>query len=118
MCCACDKGTLQKVYSNHLQSLPFFYPLNVLRFLNGSTLPPGAQVDTNTVVGVFSLMSEEDYTAELKKQHFGMYTPLDFQGYNQATFPFWSSEPFTYASAMLALTQYRSLATSGQFSSI
>ena len=100
------------------QDLPFFYPANLMKFLNGSSLPPGStQAGPDVVVGVHGLIPEEDYIAELKKQHFGVYTPVDFYGYNQNYFPFWSSEPFTYASVMLALSRYRALLISGQLPS-
>ena len=61
-----------------------------------------------------SVIPEEEYKVELEKDHFGEKTPVDFNGYNSGSFPFWSSEPFTYASAMLALTRYRALLASGQ----
>lgn len=97
-----------------LQDLPFFYPENVMMYLNGSAFPKNATFNPDLVVGVRSVIPEDEYRAELKKKHFGKMTPVDFLGYNSASFPFWSSEPFTYASAMLALTQYRALVASGQ----
>lgn len=95
--------------------MPFFYPANLVRFLNGSSLPPGEpHAGNDVVVGVKSLIPEDIYQAELRKKHFGMVTPVDFYGYNSGTWPFWSSEPFTHAAAMLTLTRYRQLVASGQ----
>ena len=64
-------------------------------------------LQTRIVFGVNSIIPKEEYEAELKL-HFERYPELDFHGY-KTSFPFWSSEPFTYASS-----QYRSLVTSGQ----
>lgn len=97
-----------------VQDLPFFYPANVMMFLNGSAVPKDAMPSPDMVYAVRALIPEEEYAADLKKKHFGQTTPIDFVGYNSGSFPFWSSEPFTYASAMLSLTQYRALVASGQ----
>ena len=108
-------------YYIFFQDLPFFYPINFMQFLNGSNVPSNivnlTNEYSNLVAGVHSVIPEEEYVEMLKKQHFGMLTPIDFYGYNQDSFPFWSSEPFTYASSMLALTQYRALLDSGQLPS-
>ncbi len=86
-----------------------------MKFLNGSAVPSNiSQPDDELVVGVQSLIPEEEYAEMLKKTHFGILAPIDFYGYNQASFPFWSAQPFTYASAMLALAQYRALLDAGQ----
>jgi hypothetical protein len=46
----------------------------------------------------------------LKQKHFNVLTPIDFKGYNvEIGFPFWSSEPYTYAVSLLALSQYNNL---------
>ena len=99
-----------------MQDLPFFYPANVMMYLNGSTFPKNTtSVSGDLVYAVHSLISENEYDAELKKPHFGRMTQVEFLGYNNnASFPFWSSDSFTYASAMLALSQYRALEASGQ----
>lgn len=88
--------------------------MNLLKYLNGSAVPPGSPVTDDLVVAVRSVIPQEEYNAELKKKHFGENTPTDFYGYNSSFFPFWSSEPFTHAAAMLALTRYRALVASGQ----
>lgn len=84
-----------------------------MMYLNGSTAPMNT-ISDDLVYAVHSLIPEDEYNAELKKPHFGVMAQVDFLGYNNASFPFWSSDPFTYASAMLALTQYRALVTSRQ----
>ena len=58
------------------------------------------------------VIPKETYDQMLRQKHFGLYTPLDFHGFNVPSLvgaPFWSSESFTYASAMLALVQYKAL---------
>ena len=85
-----------------------------MMYLNGSTFPKNTMFNNDLVYAVHSLIPEDEYNAELKKPHFGITTQVEFLGYNNASFPFWSSDSFTYASAMLALSQYRALVTSGQ----
>ena len=84
-------------------------------YVNGSVIPPGGDASPESIIGMRGIMSQEEYKKQLQEKHFGRFTPMDFHGYNSASgWPFWSSEPFTYASAMLALTQYRALLASGQ----
>jgi hypothetical protein len=54
-------------------------------------------------------IDEETYESMLKEKHQGKMTPVDFQGFNKDNFPFWSSEPYTYAVSLLALAQYNNL---------
>ena len=86
----------------------------MMRFLNGSDAPNFHTFQNDLVVGVQSLIPEDKYAQMLKESHFGLVASTDFYGYNQASFPFWSSEPFTYAAAMLSLTKYRALLDSGK----
>jgi hypothetical protein len=83
-------------------------------YLNGTTFFDNSTLSPDMVFGMRSVIPEDEYKAELTKKHFGKMTPTDFFGYNSSGFPFWSSEAFTYASSMLALSQYRALVTSGQ----
>ena len=83
-------------------------------YLNGTTPPVNAIPSPDMVIGVRSVIPEDEYKAKLKEKHFGKEAMVDFLGYNSGSFPFWSSEPFTYASSMLALARYRALVTSGQ----
>ena len=99
------------------QDLPFWYPANVYQFINGSDIPPSEiQVLEGMIIGVNGTIPKSQYAEMLKMKHFNQTTPLDFHGYNidEGYWPFWSSEPWTYASSMLALSQYRSLKASGQ----
>lgn len=55
-------------------------------------------------------IDEKTYQEMLKQKHFNVITPVDFEGYNKAQgFPFWSSEPYTYAVSLLALAQFNNL---------
>jgi len=90
-----------------------------MQYINGSAIPANASATPDMVVGVRGIIPREEYENQLLQKHFGKFTPVDFQGYNTPDsnfWPFWSSEPFTYASAMLALTQYRALLATGQLS--
>ncbi len=85
--------------------------------MNGSSLPlDDVDLVSDAVVAVKSIFPEKEYEEELQKKHFGEYTPVDFSGFNRKAmpFPFWSSESFTHASAVLALTQYKELTSTGQ----
>ena len=89
-----------------LQQIPFFFPANLLVYLNGST---ASTVTNRALIAVSGLIPEEEYQQMLREKHFNYTTPQEFHGFNVDPFPFWSSEPLTYASTMLALTQYRAL---------
>ena len=95
-----------------LQQLPFLFPGNLLMFLNGTSLPPNhvlSNNDTDIIVAVSGVIPEDQYQQKLKKKQFGYITPQVFHGFNLDAFPLWSSEPMTYASTMLALTQFKTL---------
>jgi hypothetical protein len=100
----------------HTQDLPFWYPANVFQYLNGTDIPSNGTLDEYAVVGVKGIIPKNVYDEMLKVKHFNQTTPLDFHGYNidGSYWPFWSSEPWTYAASMLALTQYRALNATGQ----
>jgi len=90
-----------------------------VQYINGSVIPANASASPEMVFGVRGIIPQKEYKKQLLQKHFGRLTPIDFKGYNTPDsngWPFWSSEPFTYASAMLALTQYRALLASGQLS--
>ena len=95
-----------------IQQLPFFFPANLLVYFNGSSIPPDHNLtyhDNKLIIAVSGLIPEEEYQQMLREKHFNYTTPQEFHGFNVDPFPFWSSEPLTYASTMLALTQYRAL---------
>ena len=68
------------------------------------------------VLGVKGVIPKNTYEDMLSVKHFNRTTPIDFHGYNVdgGYWPFWSSEPWTHAASMLALTQYRALNASTQ----
>lgn len=84
--------------------------MNRHEFWNGTNVTntqgyPGFQ----TIFGIEGMPSESWYNDELQKKHFGFYTPEQFHGYNsdiELPFAFVSSDPYTYASTMLALASY------------
>lgn len=70
---------------------------------------------SDEVVAVKSIIFEEEYEAHLKRNTVGCIHHRILMGFNRMEpFPFWSSEPFTYASVVLTLTQYKELVASGQ----
>ena len=97
-------------------SLPFWYPANLVQYLNGTYVDPD-KIDPDqsdleqVIVGVQGVIDEKAYENELKEKHFGQSTPIDFEGYNvkENIFPFWSSEAYTYACCLLGLAQFNNL---------
>lgn len=57
------------------------------------------------------VISEAEYQKLLQHKWLNMTTPLDFNGFNSYPdfWPFWSSEPYTYVTTMLALSKYSNL---------
>jgi hypothetical protein len=95
-------------------TLPFWYPINYLQYLNGTIVPESDIPDEDlemVIAGVSGVIDEDTYQKLLTQKHFGYPTPLDFDGYNikENIFPFWASEPYTYSVAILALSQYLNL---------
>jgi hypothetical protein len=95
-------------------SLPFWYPANYFKFLNGTFVDPSRvqQKDFgNMYIGVNGLIDEQTYSELLSTPHFGIQTPIEFPGYNVKNnfFPFWSSNAYTYSVAFLALSQYNNI---------
>ncbi|XP_060062486.1 uncharacterized protein LOC132543048 [Ylistrum balloti] len=98
-----------------LKSMPFWYPANRIEFMNGtavnsSVIPHGVTF----LLGMSGYVSDEKYDAMLKMPHFGKMTPTEFDGYNDPTqpqsfFPFWSSNSYTYAATLMALSKYTNI---------
>ena len=91
--------------------MPFQYPANRLEFFNGTKFKPDKFPNAPFVIGFEGVVSESEYASMLKEPHFGDYTPIDFDGFNPADepegfFPFWSSDAYTYATTMLAISKY------------
>ena len=88
--------------------MPFWFPGNVLEWLNGTKVSKSYTVtinDENLIVGVSEVIPEDKYNKMLKEKQFNHYAQQDFHGYNDPRFPFpfWSSEAFTYSAALLAM---------------
>ncbi|GAB1602210.1 Hypothetical predicted protein [Argonauta hians] len=89
-----------------MTTLPFLYPYN--RFENSSSM-------LRQLRAVEGLISEKEYMAMTKvplPEFNNMTTPMEFKGFNadDSVFPFWTSEPYTYATTLLALSHYRNTA--------
>jgi len=96
--------------------LPFWYPASIYEYLNGTILDPDHfnyknESLVDAIVGVNGYIDETIYEKMILEKHFNISTPTTFQGYNVrgAEFPFWSSQPYTYSVALLALAQYNNL---------
>ena len=96
-------------------TLPFWYPSNFDQFLNGTNVvnPDTLSRDDlpNLINGVQGSIDEPTFQEMLANKHFNFNTPLDFHGYNtkENIFPFWSSQPYTYAVSLLALSQFNNI---------
>jgi len=91
------------------EQLPFFFPANYEQYLNGSTLPPNAgpqYISADLVMGIQGIIPESQYEAMVNQPQFGVPVPVNFTGFNQEAFPFWSSEPLTEATTVLALSKF------------
>ncbi|KAL5005812.1 hypothetical protein ScPMuIL_016970 [Solemya velum] len=93
-----------------LATVGYWYPMNRHEFRNGTNVTDTTGLPGNeTIFGVQGVPPASWYQEELQKTHFGYDTPQDFHGYNSdigLPFPFASSEPYTYASTMIALASY------------
>ncbi|XP_053378444.1 uncharacterized protein LOC123526341 [Mercenaria mercenaria] len=96
-----------------VKSLPFFYPANRREYFNGTTFSDKKfPSDVKNIIGMNGYVKRTEYDAMLKQPHFGMMTPLTFDGYNSEAggyFPFWSCDSYTYAVSLLALSQYENI---------
>ncbi|XP_019646980.1 PREDICTED: uncharacterized protein LOC109487423 [Branchiostoma belcheri] len=97
-----------------MSSVPLWFPANFLQYVNGTALSPTADLadDVEFIVGVSGVIDPDEYQKMVVQPHFGFVTPTKFDGFNapDIVFPFWSSEPYTYATVMLALAQYDNIA--------
>ncbi|XP_052820625.1 uncharacterized protein LOC128246452 [Mya arenaria] len=96
------------------KSLPFFYPANRMEYFNGTKFTDKTfPTDIHNIIGMQRVVSPSLYDAMLKQPHFGQMTPMTFDGYNSEPgmfFPFWSSEAFTYATSLVAISHYDNIA--------
>ena len=96
-------------------TLPFNYPTNSWRFVNGSTVP-WQQVSWDMIgddlgVSFSGVVAESDYQTMLANNPLGVQAPTVFKGYNVdgQGMVFWNSPVLTYAAGMLALAQCAAL---------
>ena len=100
---------------SHFQSMPFWYPANRIEFLNGTKYTNKTSLPhTEFLIGLQGMVPHDEYSTMVRENHYGKPTPMDFSGFNprdspHGYFPFWSSESYTYATTMLALSKYSNL---------
>ncbi|WAR15542.1 hypothetical protein MAR_005647 [Mya arenaria] len=86
------------------QTTGIAYPMNRI------TLTPGDKPHSyeEMMFAVQGVIYEEEYQELVKKGVNGRPVPIDFHGYNNYPdfWPFWSSEPYTYVTNMLALAKF------------
>ncbi|XP_041377659.1 uncharacterized protein LOC121390025 [Gigantopelta aegis] len=95
--------------SKGFDTLPFWYPINRLQYLNGTVIHDHVHFPQGLfMLGVEGVIPEAKYEAMFNQPHFGVKTPTKFHGYNTGSgfFPFWSSDAYTYSVTMLALAQF------------
>jgi hypothetical protein len=94
-------------------TLPFYFPVNYAEYLNGTVIDPNQDYsDMNSLfAGVKGTIDKNLYQKLILVEHYNRTTPVDFHGFNVdgGGSPFWSSEPYTYAVSLLALSQYNNL---------
>ncbi|KAK3583466.1 hypothetical protein CHS0354_025598 [Potamilus streckersoni] len=96
-----------------IDSMPFPYPANRREYFNGTTFPDTKFPPIPTfILAMQGYVSDDEYTAMLMQPHFGMMTPLTFNGYNSelgSFFPFWSCDAYTYSAVLVALANYQNI---------
>ncbi|XP_046335266.1 uncharacterized protein LOC124117416 isoform X3 [Haliotis rufescens] len=94
------------------ESMPFWYPVNRMEYLNGTKIPNDQHFPSSPwIAGFKGVVSEDRYLEMCRQYHFGQKTPMTFSGYNVGSgyFPFWTSDAYTYASTTLAISQYSNI---------
>ncbi|XP_033764341.1 LOW QUALITY PROTEIN: uncharacterized protein LOC117345375 [Pecten maximus] len=83
------------------------YPANRHEFFNGTKVPSGHHYYGTVIRGMQGVPNETWY----KEEEAAIRSPIDFPGFNNQKnyFPFWSSEPYTYAVTMLALSTFNNI---------
>ena len=99
-----------------LKNLPFWYPANRFQFINGTHVTSPETLAELPRDMFFAAMQGfvpgDQYEAMLNRSHFGVKTPTTFLGYNAAgwnSFAIWSSEAYSYAAALLAVSLFDGL---------
>ncbi|RUS77973.1 hypothetical protein EGW08_014282 [Elysia chlorotica] len=93
-------------------TFPTLYPANLFEMLNG-TVVPGTKVNMTRgdVVAAQGHIPPAEYNKLMQVKHYGVPTPQDFHGYNTVDgfFPLWTSVPYAYSTAMLALSRFNQI---------
>ncbi|CAL1546336.1 unnamed protein product [Lymnaea stagnalis] len=95
-----------------LSHIPFWYPANFFEGLNGTEISDWSVMpDTMASYGIKGYIPKDEYDAMLEERRSLYPIPSTFQGYTSPTanFIFWSSDAFTYASTLLAVSRYRNI---------
>lgn len=96
-------------------SLPFNYPHNFLKQVNGSTLDCSAEITfvggSSLLVGVRGVIPESEYLAKLAGSCHGRTAAISYGGSNceSCIFPFWSAPSLTNALEVLVMSKLKSL---------
>ncbi|KAF2076254.1 hypothetical protein CYY_002432 [Polysphondylium violaceum] len=92
-------------------TLDFFYPANLCLFFNGTICNPHYDYENQFELAnaVSGYIDSATYASMVQESWGNITTPTIFYGYNNASFPFWSSKPLTYSISILALSKYITL---------
>ncbi|KAL4433134.1 hypothetical protein ABPG74_010829 [Tetrahymena malaccensis] len=99
-----------------LDSLPFFYPFNEVRYLsNNQTVDPQnldfSAINQDLLAVVKGYIPDEEYQRLLSLKWFTKDVPQNFTGFNAPKdgFPYWSSEAITQVFIIQAIAKYQSV---------
>jgi len=94
--------------------IPFFYPRNVLKDINGQTIKLDADIDiekhpeivATMMAGVSGIIEKDEYANMIQQKWFGHKVEQQCKGYNTFPFVYWSSPSLTHSVCALALSKY------------
>ncbi|KAK3776405.1 hypothetical protein RRG08_023758 [Elysia crispata] len=93
-------------------TFPRLYPANLFVMLNGTVVPSSkVNMSRGDVVAAQGHIPPDEYNKLLQMKHYGKLAPQIFHGYNTVDgfFPLWSSVPYAYSTAMLALSRFNQI---------
>ena len=98
-------------YHNQYTSLPYFYPTNYFKNLNGTDFIPDdfTKMDKTSIVAVSGYIEDKEFQRQRKIKHYGYDVPEKSMDYNEGLFPFWSSPAITESTVILALSKVHQL---------
>ena len=95
-------------------TMPWIYPANIGLYSNGTSMNPRQcnvnDIEVSMIFGIQGYINTSIYNEWV--QNGGCYpylgVPQTFNGYNNVsrTFPYWASQPITFAANLLAITKY------------